>query len=409
MILTIIAAAGVIAAAGMLARNCLKLRTYFKGRLFAQDFCVPCKVIESNVLSVSLEDEGTYSMMCDVGNGKSVSIGLKERDVVRLQSTKKLYLLEHDFSTAKVYELSLFSKIHMSVPVTLRESFGTELDTMIDLNKKASFTQYCNCALVVVAFILCPHHSIFSIICSAASIILSNFVVPLKKWTNQPMFGIIKAEDKKKQETAAHKKSDEPVGFENWTDTEKQLYDIQQRLMTETSAAENSENPEGQNESKPHIVYVHEEAELNQTEPTVKDHSDREAEIASSIADAVENHSFRFCKECGCIVGEHALACDSCGAKLDDAPLQNEETFDQPIDIDLEPVSPAPVSFAPDIVLPPEVEQPIQAENTSIDTALESVPAQEEKPKKTMNHRTGKRKRKAAVSSDVSDMLNDIT
>lgn len=423
MFYTITAAVLFLIGLGLLFYNIFWLQNIDSGRFFDRKYARRKEFIKARIDSVGVQGKNDYVISCDVdGKGTCVDIEVSSEQLNRLQAKREIYLSEYQAAKAKIYCIApLMDIADIRVPIKKIEDSTCSEEEVAALDSKARTFHHAEMVLLAAAFFLCPNSSLASIILSVLAIIFSVLVVPLKRWTNVKGIVIIKTDSGSKAKKA-NNKGDKPIGFDDWSETNKELFSIEQRLRGITQEPAPKEDPdEGASAAViPEEVTPSEVPEQEEQQP---------------------DKPIRFCKHCGCIVSETAQFCESCGAKLSEdilAEKVEEPVKEEPkaeLSVQEEPKVDETVSVAKVIA---ETVETVKAEKAESQSApelekespepsftfsdpppkatvtvkeQETIQEAEQKPAKRqqMNHRPRKKKRKPAISDELAEMIDDIS
>lgn len=395
MFYTIIAAVIFIVSSGLLAYNLFIAQNIEVGNFFDRQYVRESNSVTAKIEAVSIVGKKRYAVTCAISDTKSVDIEVNEERLKRLQKCDKIYLMEFDIPKGKLYCISPLSDIGISGVKRIRlHSFGG--DEAEELDKKARALQKIGMALLALAFFTCPSTPLTSIVLSILSGIISISVVPLLPWTRAKGFGIIKTESQKSKDKTADSKV--PVGYSDWSDTNKELFSIEQRVRSqvqdvpETQDLTNcdvDERPEQKVDAQPKLAG---EADC--------DHQAQTDAVSEKIP-------VRYCMHCNHPVSDAAVYCELCGWKLS----EDREAFPKDNGAPREEQGKMPESNQGQIQEPslPALtgldEKNDTAENVE-KTAHQEEPRDE--PKQQSNYKQRRRRRKPAVSNEIADMINDI-
>ena len=352
-----------------------------KGRLFDRVYFRKSRLLEAEVDSIGFA-EGQYQICCKVpGEKHSVEMTVSESVIRRIQRKNILALICYEFPKGRVYSVASLSEMPASVQLSELKSEAS--GNSQELDEKATMLHKANLATLILAFLSCPASPFASMLLSFFSIILALFVVPFKSWTMQRDFGIIKDTKDHSGKGQAPKESDLPVGYADWSQTNKELFAIEQRLQN--SLKELSVGDEESALEKP-------ELSPEKAEPEKMPPQD-------------EAPPQKICTNCGCIVDASARFCSSCGH-----PLIEGETPAMPIIKDEE--APVKTKEAAETI-PETVEEPEPIfEETAKETVKEAVVVVEEKKQEKKPARYGsskpRRKPRNAPDDEVAAMVDSI-
>ena len=391
MFYTIIAAVIFIVSSGLLAYNLFIAQNIEVGNFFDRQYVRESNSVTAEIEAVSIVGKKQYAVTCVISDTKSVDIDVNEERLKRLRKCDKLYLMEFNIPKGKLYCISPLSDIGISGVERIRlHSYGG--DEAEELDKKARAFQKIGMALLALAFFTCPSTPLTSIVLSVLSGIISVSVVPLLPWTRAKGFGIIKTESQKSKDKAADSKV--PVGYSDWSDTNKELFSIEQRVRSQVQETPESRDLTDRDVDEGPEQEVAAQPEL-QGDP-VRDH------LAQTEA-VLEKPPVRYCKNCNHLVSDEAVYCELCGRKLseDIETLPKENTTSRENQEEQQENHQGQIQ---DISLPDLAEQ--EEKNDIAENAGKGV--HKEEPKQQSNYKQRRRRRKPAVSNEIADMINDI-
>ena len=390
MFYTIIAAVIFIVSSGLLAYNLFIAQNIEVGNFFDRQYVRESNSVTAKIEAVSIVGKKQYAVTCVISDTKSVDIDVNEERLKRLRKCDKLYLMEFNIPKGKLYCISPLSDIGISGVERIRlHSYGG--DEAEELDKKARAFQKIGIALLALAFFTCPSTPLTSIVLSVLSGIISVSVVPLLPWTRAKGFGIIKTESQKSKDKAADSKV--PVGYSDWSDTNKELFSIEQRVRSQVQ-----ETPESRDLTDRDVDEGPEQESDAQAELQEKAVCDHQTQTDA----ASEKLPVRYCKHCNHPVSDEAVYCELCGWKLseDIETLPKENTTSRENQEEQQENHQGQIQ---DISLPDLAEQ---GKNDIAENTGNGV--HKEEPKQQSNYKQRRRRRKPAVSNEIADMINDI-
>lgn len=387
MFYTIIAAAAFILSGLLFAINRLSWQNAETGRFFDRDYGRESQLVKATVDGVSMVGTKRYAISCKIdGSSDCVDIEVQPDRLKRLQKSEELYLMEYTTPKARLYCIAPISDMGLGSALRITKAMTFDAEDVEALDKKAQMAHKLDMLLIAAAFFTCPTTPLTSLVFSVLSIIITVYAVPLTPWTRAKGFGIIKTESPNQK--SKEKKTDKPVGFADWSETNKELFSIEQRLRNtvQEDQGEVAEPIEGPETSR------------NLDNASFGDDGKKDPEQSEK--------KLRVCRVCGCIVSKSAQYCESCGHKL------SEDTNSEAI----YEVKEAPVSMEDDSQ-PKNENYSENSCNTSTtfeeatDNGDESIgsdqaPSQEAGKRQHRNRR--QRKRRPAASNDIEEMLKDI-
>lgn len=276
------------------------------------------KVVAGELTKFIYSHDGQYRAKCviECGNGpQTIEVGVPNGmfAVMDMESeSRKVSLLQIDFGDALYYQL--IPMPNPNIPVTIAQKKQRQKQTGLAANifeKRASRVYFCGYILMFVGLMLASTNFPISLVAGFASASIFNWVKPFRKLTGREIGSIIyKKETRKKEDDKQGEKVNPelPVGYKDWTDVEKELYDIEARIgatalmpSREFGTLEHEEDPDTTRNWK-------------FCEPI----EDEDFKIESADEGAA---MFRACKQCGCIIETDVLTCPSCGVKLSDGSI----------------------------------------------------------------------------------------
>lgn len=335
MFYTIIAAVAFIISTLLFARNIFQCQNVETGRFFDREYGREFKIVKATVSGISIVGKNRYAVTCNIDDKNTyVDIEMSPDRLKRLRQSDTLYLIEYSTAKAKLYCVAPLSDMGLQgLPFFEKDEASRGEDTD-GLDQKAQSFHKLNMVLILLAFFTCPTTAMTSILLSILASILAIFVIPLMPWTRAKGFAIIKKEasNVKKQDQT----SKIPIGFDDWSDTSKELYSIEQRLRN--TAQNVSIDPDDSSSDA--------EETTESTESEGENCEDEVLDVTLEVKSKDEPP--RCCRVCGCIVSKNAQFCESCGNKLteDDNPT---------VEVKTEPSQPHKASEpCPEQVLKPE-------------------------------------------------------
>ena len=290
-----------LATAAMLL-NRFKLQTLFHCRLFDRTFYWPNCVVDAQIESIEY-DRGEYAMICRLANGKKVALPASEQLIKTLDPDEKIYLNQYQFPKGYGYIYAPISKFKEKFNISTNDHTD-DINAMMEFSIKARTLHTVSIVLYILAILCIKAAPSTSIFLAASAIILFLNIIPCKRWTNYTKMGIIISANKKIS-ASQQKVVDQtgfPDGYSNWSDNQKELYAIQQKV---------SETIQDQKKN--------EEAKENFDTPiNIEEKENAPSEVSKAAP--------RSCKVCGCIVSQDARFCDHCGASLELTPEEPGET-----------------------------------------------------------------------------------
>lgn len=387
MFYTIIAAVALIFSSLLFAVNRLVWQNTETGHFFDRDYGREFQLVKATVDGVSMIGTKRYAISCKInGSSDCVDIEAPPERLKRLQNREELYLMEYTTQKAKLYCIAPISDMGLcdALQITRLTTFDAEDVEVLD--KKAQMAHKLDMLLIAAAFFTCPTTPLTSLVFSILSIIITVFAVPLTPWTRAKGFDIIKAESSSLK--AKDRKQDKPVGFADWSETNKELFSIEQRLR---NTAQENQNEAADPIEEPETERVHGSVDSGDGDKNDFDPSEKE---------------FRVCRACGCIVSESAQYCESCGHKLSDdtGSETTREVEEAPISVENDSQPKAENDSGDSSSTSSMFEEATNKENDS--TEAGQTPSQDAGKRQHRNRR--QRKRKPAASNDIEEMLKDI-
>lgn len=315
MFYTIIAAVAFIVSTLLFARNIFQCQNVETGRFFDREYGREFKIVKANVSGISIVGKNRYAVTCNIDNKDTyVDIEMPPDRLKRLRQSDTLYLMEYSTAKAKLYCVAPLSDMGLQGLPFFEKDEASRGEDADGLDQKAQSFHKLNMVLILLAFFTCPTTAMTSILLSILASILAIFVIPLMPWTRAKGFAIIKKEapNVRKQDQT----SKIPIGFDDWSDTNKELYSIEQRLR---NTAQNVSIDPDDSSSDAEETTEFQESEGENCEDEVLDVT---LEVKS------KDKPPRCCRVCGCIVSKNAQFCESCGNKLteDDDPTVEVKT-----------------------------------------------------------------------------------
>lgn len=393
MFYTIIAAVIFIVSGYLLAYNLLVSQNINVGNFFDRQYLRNSNNIAAEIDEVSIVGKRQYLVTFAISNAKSVDIEVSEERLKRLQKCDEIYLMEFSIPKGKIYCISPISEIGFSGIKKVRlHSFGG--DEAEELDRKARFFQKIGIALLALAFFTCPSTPLTSIVLSVLSGIISVSVVPLLPWTRAKGFGIIKAESQKSKDKTADSKV--PVGYSDWSDTNKELFSIEQRVLSQIQ-----ESSESQVEPNSNV-----KAESKQETDIRAERQEENISVPQSQTDSIHTNSpARFCKYCNHPVRDEAIYCEMCGHKLvEEEKSISEESRNHRV----EPEAKQENILVQETVPSSPIDEKEKDDTTQNTDHAVHLGESKDEPKQQSNYKQRRRRRKPAASNDIADMINDI-
>lgn len=391
MFYTIIAATAYILSVILFVTNQVKLQNIHTGRFFDREYSRDFELVKATIDGVSIIGAKRYAITCRVKDSNDCVV--IEVDLARLKHLKRndeLYLMKFTMPKAQIYGIAPISELELEETLCISKVMNLDADDVEDLDKKAQMAQKLNLAIIVIAFFTCPSVPLTSLLFSIIAVVMDLFIVPLAPWTRAKGFGIIKTQAHSNK--ARSKIPETPVGFEDWSDTNKELFSIERRLR---KAVSDTVDDRSETEKR-----IKEDAATEKNPQNYSDNEDQQSDLSQSTP--------RFCKACGCIVSEHAQYCESCGNKLSDDGLP--ETVKNNIN-NISEIAEVVEQVETDSTEAVDITNEFSEAKQSIgNQPILAAPEQDtsSEPGKRQHRNRRQRKEKANTSNGIEEMLRDI-
>lgn len=274
----------------------------FKGKTyFRKSKPVCCKV-----KGLSWSRNGTAFVICGAENDKpEIELFIKNCSD---EIPERIWLIESEIRNGKLYTAMPIT-VPANMPLQFHEKNNEKEITVAESERLSSNLKKIYIAmwiLLVVSFLSIGVIPLISIALETAIIFTCLQNVPFRSWTKSNACGIIKENKVNVCNGNSRPDSTFPLGYDEWTDTEKELFDIESRVGAKAMVGEEfSEKKENWVESDEIVVddFVEET---------------RDVAIGSIVP--------RACHNCGCIVDNDAFFCSQCGERLesDKTPMSTD-------------------------------------------------------------------------------------
>lgn len=285
-------------------------------RIFNEVCYRPSTVVEGTLVKFIYTLANEYRAKCVVPDGDSeitveVDVPDKMFAVIDMgESSRAVHLLKVDVGSGYYYQLTPSIPNGVAVTVEHKKMEGYQKSALAAdvFGRRAERFYVLGYLLAILSLPFAASSPFLSFFLVVLAAIIFYAVSPFRKLTNRAKYGIMSKgnkNNKKGKDASAAVNPELPKGYNDWSDTEKELYNIEARIGAR-AIMPSEEFGKLDKEEEPGTAKNWEYAG-NIDEDDFKTDSDEP-----------EHTMFHVCKRCGCVVERDAIFCSSCGAKLSD-------------------------------------------------------------------------------------------